>query len=172
MKTFSLDPNVQRDLAEFLNELRTQRAQFVVVGGWAVMAHTAKPRPTKDLDIYIAPDEQNLVRVARALGSFGAPSNLCTPDALRPAAEAKFGGVTFGLPPNRIDVLSKMAVPFDDIESRVVQFEMAGQTVPVASIDDLVALKRIALDDDPRRKTDRADLTALEALLPLPIRRR
>jgi hypothetical protein len=164
MTPFSLDPTVQRDLADFLKELRQQSARFVVVGGWAVMAHTGKPRPTKDLDIYVAPDDPNLARVARALGSFGAPANLCSLDALRPDQNAKFGGVTFGLPPNRIDVLSKMAVAFEEIEPRAVDFEMDGHAIPVASQGDLVTLKRIALEDNPSRKTDRADLKALEAL--------
>lgn len=164
MKPFSLNPNVQRDLCDFLSELRAQEARFVVVGGWAVMAHTAKPRPTKDLDIYVSPDDPNLLRVARALGSFGAPPNLCTLDALQAQPAAKFSGVTFGLPPNRIDVLSKMAIAFDELELRLVEFDMAGHAVPVASQSDLVTLKRLALKDDPTRKTDSADIKALEAL--------
>lgn len=173
MKTFSLDPNVQRDLADFLTELEAQRVRFLVVGGWAVMAHTSKPRPTKDLDIYVAPDDENLARVARALASFGAPPNVCTLDALRPPTTGTFGGITFGLPPNRIDLLSKMAIPFDELAARVVPFDMAGRHIPVASADDLVTLKRIALEDDPKRKTDRADLKALEELRPrAPTRRR
>ena len=164
MKPFSLDPGVQRDLADFLIELVNQKVRFAVVGGWAVMAHTGKPRPTKDLDIYVAPDDVNLLRVAQALGRFGAPAHLCSVGALAPQAQAKFSGVTFGLPPNRIDVLTRMEVEFAELEMRVQEFDMEGRGIPVASPSDLLTLKRLALQDDPRRKTDRADIKALEAL--------
>lgn len=164
MRLFPLDPKEQRHLIEFLLELKDKEARFVVVGGWAVMAHTGKPRPTKDIDIYVGPEDPNLIRVARALGSFGAPADLCSLDALRPKPADKFSGLHFGLPPNRIDVLSKMEVDFDEIEMRLEHFEMQGNHIPVASSADLIILKRLALDDDPSRKTDRADLKALEAL--------
>ena len=41
---------------------------------------------------------------------------------------------------------------------------MGAHAIPVASRSDLVTLKKIALEDDPTRKTDRADLKALEAV--------
>ena len=86
MKTFPIHPARQPDLADLLKELSDKQVRFVIVGGWAVMAHTGKLRATKDLDIYVDADDGNLLRVARALGSFGAPAQFCSVDALRPAA--------------------------------------------------------------------------------------
>ena len=166
MKRFLLDPHLNRDLSEFLLELHKHQARYLVVGGWAVMAHTGKLRATKDLDLYIAADEHNLVRTAAAMGSFGAPPELCAPDALRPQPATKFSGVHFGLPPSRIDVLTRMELAFDELEARLVLFSMAEHAIPVAARTDLMTLKRIAVADDPRRKTDKADLKALEALEP------
>jgi len=164
MRTFKLDPDARPDLADFLRELKNTEARFLVVGAYAVMSHTQKARATKDLDLFVDGTDDNLRLVAKAMGRFGAPSHLCSVEALRPEADAKFSGVFFGLAPDRIDILSKMALAFDELELRLVEFDMAGQAVPVASQSDLMALKRLALEDDPTRKNDRADLKALEAL--------
>lgn len=60
-----------------------------------------------------------------------------------------------------------MEVDFAVLELRIEQFRMANDTVvPVAGRADLMTLKRIAVADDPRRKTGKADLKALEALEP------
>jgi hypothetical protein len=172
MRHFSLDPTVQRDLADFLEELGRVQARYVVVGGWAVMAHTGHPRPTKDIDVYVAPEDPNLLRVAGALAAFGAPAHLCAVEALRPNPDARFSGLHFGLPPNRIDILSKMGVDFEEVEMRLEHFDMRGSPIPVASSLDLITLKRLAIKDDPSRKTDRADLQMLEALRDRPVRGR
>jgi hypothetical protein len=44
----------------------------MIVGGYAVMKYS-EPRFTKDIDVFIATDEQNAKRVYLALKEFGAP---------------------------------------------------------------------------------------------------
>jgi len=162
VKTFPLDPKVQRDLAELLRELEKATTRYVVVGAWAVMAHTSRPRATKDIDVYVSANEENLRKVARVLKEFGAPATVSSIEALRPAPDVSFAGVTFGHPPNRVDVLTRMSVSFDEVEGRFDEFDMAGARVRVASRSDLIEMKRVAFEHDPSRKTDRLDLDALE----------
>ena len=58
---------------EYLNLLRLFRAEdveYVVVGGYAVIAH-GFPRTTGDLDVLVRPTPANARRVVRALARFG-----------------------------------------------------------------------------------------------------
>lgn len=63
------------DLTDALVEFENFAVEYLVVGGWAVSTH-AKPRFTKDLDLWIGTDGSNLEKVVRALAAFGAPREL------------------------------------------------------------------------------------------------
>lgn len=65
-----LHPDFRDLLVEFVRE----RVRFVVLGGYAV-GHHAKPRATKDLDLLVSGEGDNLERVGRALETFGAIAN-------------------------------------------------------------------------------------------------
>ncbi len=67
------------DFSEVIAAFEAERVEYLVVGGYAVGAH-ARPRATKDLDLWIAGGE-NLERVARALQRSGLPAGLS--DAVR-----------------------------------------------------------------------------------------
>ena len=60
-----------RDLLQSFN---AAGVRYLIVGGYAVMVHT-EPRYTKDLDIWIEPEEANARIVLAALASFGAPGH-------------------------------------------------------------------------------------------------
>lgn len=174
MKTFPVDPQDQPDFADFLTTLKQHNVRFVVVGAYAVIAHTGKIRTTKDLDVYVAADEPNLERCAQALGAFGAPGHLVDVAALRPGADEEFSGITFGFAPIRFDVLTKMKIAFDEVAEGRVEFDLAGTAIPVVSREHLLELKRVAVADDPKRKQDHRDIEALEDLdgRPLTTRKR
>ncbi|MGI4734933.1 MAG: nucleotidyltransferase domain-containing protein [Janthinobacterium lividum] len=58
---------------EYLNLLHlfhAERVEYVVVGGYAVIAH-GFPRTTGDIDIMVRPTAANAQRVVRALVSYG-----------------------------------------------------------------------------------------------------
>lgn len=63
------------DFKDLLSALAASKADYLVVGGWAVGFH-GEPRYTKDLDLLIGPDAENVVRVAAALAAFGAPADI------------------------------------------------------------------------------------------------
>ena len=57
---------------ELLRTLNENEAEYLIVGGYAVMKYT-EPRFTKDLDLWIGNSSENAARVYRALAEFGAP---------------------------------------------------------------------------------------------------
>lgn len=68
------------DFKDLLSALAASNADYLVVGGWAVGFH-GEPRYKKDLDLLIGPDAENVVRVASALATFGAPADIAFREA-------------------------------------------------------------------------------------------
>lgn len=60
------------DFEDLLVELCDAKAEFVLVGGYAVAFH-GYPRGTADIDIFVRRDPDNARRVYAALAAFGAP---------------------------------------------------------------------------------------------------
>ena len=74
-----------RDYEEFLASLNAHGARYLLVGAHAV-AHHARPRATKDLDVYVEPTTENAERVLAAIGDFfgGADLDLEATDLTAP----------------------------------------------------------------------------------------
>ncbi len=141
------------DLMDLLAAFSTSSVEYLVVGGWAVSVHS-EPRFTKDLDVLIGEDRENLDRAARALQLFGAPPAIVeTVEQLGPD-EFMF----FGVPPARVDLLRRIpGVEFADAWLRRFDVHLDGIVVHVIGRDDLIAAKRAA-----GRERDLRDLRALE----------
>lgn len=60
------------DFEDLLRALSVARAEYLVIGGYAVSFHT-EPRSTKDLGVWVRPTTANARKVMAALKSFGAP---------------------------------------------------------------------------------------------------
>jgi hypothetical protein len=58
-----------RDYEEFIEFLNQLGAKYLVVGAHAVAFH-ARPRATKDLDVFIEPTRENAERVLEAIRQF------------------------------------------------------------------------------------------------------
>lgn len=58
------------DFKELLSGLNEYDVRYLVVGAYAVSVH-AQPRATKDLDIWVQPDQRNAQAVYAALVKFG-----------------------------------------------------------------------------------------------------
>ena len=61
--------DLQKDLREFLLSLNSTKAEYLVVGAYAV-AYFGFPRLTGDLDLWLNASEENSRRVAQAIESF------------------------------------------------------------------------------------------------------
>lgn len=97
------------DLKELLRAFNDHAVKYLIVGGYAFGVH-AEPRATKDLDIFIRPDEENSKAVFRALAQYGAAL-----DGLSPADFMDGSTFQMGQPPARIDILQRIdGVTFDE----------------------------------------------------------
>lgn len=128
--------------------LAANGVRFVVIGGLAGNA-LGSPSITDDLDICYARDDTNLERLATALQELearlrGAPPGL---RFLIDAKTLKAGDhFTFETSAGSLDCLGTPAgtTGFDELSPRARVLEIAGHEIAVASIDDLIAMKRAA----------------------------
>jgi hypothetical protein len=148
-------------LRELLQRLTERGVDFVVVGGVAVILQ-ASPRFTKDLDICYAPEQQNLERLGAVLVELGAKLRGLDDDlpfvpdgrALRQTQI-----LTLTTPDGGLDLLVEPdgAPGYPTLRRRADQIDVDGIVVRVASVEDLMAMKRAA-----GRPQDLVDLESLE----------
>lgn len=131
-----------------LEHLVEARVDFVVVGGIAAIAHGSASF-TSDLDISYAPDSENLDRLGAVLVALDARLRGVTDDvpfvpdgrALRHAR-----ALTLATELGPIDLLAEPdgSPAYAQLRGRAVEADMAGVTVRVASLDDLIAMRKAA----------------------------
>jgi len=85
-----------QDFEDLLYLLHRHRVRYLIIGGLAYIYH-AKPRYTKDMDIWIDPVEENVKRANLALAEFGSP-HLLDPESPEEILQ-------LGIAPDRIDLL-------------------------------------------------------------------
>ncbi|MDQ3097298.1 MAG: nucleotidyltransferase [Chloroflexota bacterium] len=136
---------------------------FVVIGGLAAQVH-GSPSLTGDVGICHSLDRANLDRLELALGHLSAiRRNL--PDAVRAPVDAhalRAGDVfTLTTRDGDLDLLAHPdpGLDFETLARSASTVEILGVPVRVASLDDLMAMKRAA-----GRPKDRVDLEILGAL--------
>lgn len=94
MGTIRLPP----DFKEFLKLLNSKKVEYLLIGGYAV-GYYGYPRPTGDIDVWIARTPDNADRVVRALEAFGFT---CPTELLLQENQV----VRMGVQPFRIEVLT------------------------------------------------------------------
>ncbi len=144
---------LNRDFRDLFAALNAARAEYLLVGGYAVALHAA-PRFTKDIDVWVGTSETNAPRVFEALQRFGAPlADISVADFATP-------GLVFqmGVPPNRIDILMSVeGLDFGECWSRRVGVPYGDVPIHVVGREDLIRNKRAVA-----RPQDIADAEALE----------
>ena len=146
-----------------LERLVARGVDFVVIGGFAVIVH-GHVRLTRDVDIACATDPGNLEALGSLLVELGAtlagvgsePPFSPDPQTLRRAEP-----LTLDTALGRLDVHSRPpgAPPYEALRRNAARYRLDGFFVLVASIEDLLSMKRAA-----GRATDAADVEALEAI--------
>jgi hypothetical protein len=136
------------DLLKMLDEAKVE---FVLVGGLAV-ALQGYQRVTMDVDVVLAMNEENLQRFLTAAKSSGlrptipvAIESLANPELIEQWYREK-GMLAFSLRGSQtmatvIDILVKPVVPFADLRRAATIVEVGAISIPVASIDHLIAMK-------------------------------
>lgn len=148
-------------LGSLLRRLTEAGVDFVVVGGVAVVLQAA-PRFTKDLDICYATAPDNLDRLGEVLIEIeamlrGVEEDLpFIPDG-RTLRQTQI--LTLSTREGNLDLLvcPDGSPDYEQLRNRADPMELDGLTVSVASIEDLIAMKRAA-----GRPQDLLDLESLE----------
>jgi predicted nucleotidyltransferase len=148
-------------LRALLERLTEAGVDFVVVGGVAVITQ-ASPRFTKDLDICYAHEPANLERLGAALVGLGARLRGVDEDLpFVPDGRTllRTQMLTLTTPDGAIDLLANPdgSPDYAALRRNASRVDLDGLTVLVASIDDLIAMKRAA-----GRPQDLVDLESLE----------
>jgi hypothetical protein len=123
-----------------LKLFNANKVKYLIVGGVAFIFH-AEPRYTKDLDIWVKPDQENAAAIYKSLREFGAP--------LAGVAEEDFANselfYQMGRPPGRVDILmSIIGMDFDTAWAQRVEATVEDIQVPFVSKDDLISSKLAA----------------------------
>jgi len=161
---------VESDFDIILGALEKREIRYLVVGGVAVVLH-GYPRFTADLDLVIALDPPNVISAMEALASLGyrprapvAASDFADPGKRREWIRDK-GLTVFGLwspqhPATGVDVFVEEPFAIDHALARATRARLGANTFTVASIPDLIELKRKA-----GRPKDLDDIEKLQSIL-------
>ena len=145
--------NLPPDLLEMLAAFADTEVRYLVIGGHAVSLH-ARPRTTKDIDVWLDPERANVARACAALRSFGIPAPLVA--ELEAASPDEI--VWLGRPRARVDFLQRVpALEFESSWAARVTVSLSGVPVTVVSLEDLIRNKRAV-----GRPQDKRDVRALE----------
>jgi predicted nucleotidyltransferase len=131
-----------------LRQLVEGDVDFVIVGGVAAVAHGSAAF-TQDLDISYAPDAENLDRLGAVLVGLEARLRGVTDDVpFVPDGRTlrRTRVLTLETPIGLLDLLAQPdgAPIYDQLRAHAVAVELAGVTVRVASLEDLIAMKKAA----------------------------
>jgi hypothetical protein len=150
-----------------LRTLMAYKVDFVMIGGLAARLH-GSPTVTNDLDICHDQSAANLKQVARALAEMGASLRLPDPtervavpidDRLLAATQNLTLSTEFG----SLDLLARPAGTdgYEDVIRSAVTLKLErGLSVAVASVDDLIRMKRA--NGRPKDLIEVEVLTALQ----------
>lgn len=141
------------EFEDFIRCLNNLKAEYLVVGGMAVIYH-GYPRYTGDIDFWIKKTPENAEKVLKAIHDFGMSSlNLKVEDFLK-----KDNIIQLGFEPNRIDILTDLHTSeFDKCYSHRKEEKIKNFVVPFIDVYDLIASKLLA-----NRPQDIADVYKLQ----------
>ena len=133
-----------QDFEDLLQLLGKHRVRYLIIGGLAFIYH-AKPRYTKDMDIWIDPNKENVKRANIALDEFGSPY-LLNPDSDEEILQ-------LGVAPDRIDLLRAIkGVRFSTAWKNRIRGKYGKASANWIDLDSLLRIKsRI---DHPRHRDD------------------
>jgi len=121
---------LQADLKEFLSLLASNKVEYLLIGGYAV-GYYGCPRPTGDLDVWVAMTRENADRLVRTFSQFG----LSVP-AEKFLQENSI--VRMGVPPFRLEVLTTIdGVDFGECYAARHRASIDGVDVDLISLADL-----------------------------------
>lgn len=154
---------------ELLAYLEGAGVRFVVVGGVAVVIH-GYARLTADLDLVLDLESANVRRTMAALDARGfrpvlpvKAADFANETTRRDWVETRnlhvFSLVDPANPAITVDLFAKEPIPFHELWSRAEVIDLRGHPIRIASLQDLIVMKRVA-----SRPQDLTDITELETI--------
>jgi hypothetical protein len=147
-------------LDEFLtviSALNAHDVKYILVGGVALIFHGME-RLTLDVDIFIQPSSENIVRLRQALHSvFEDPSI----EEITVQELQAYPVIRYGTPNDfYIDIMTRLgeAATYDDLEYEIIEHQ--GISIRIATPETLYDLKK-----DTVRQKDRLDAAFLQQFL-------
>lgn len=139
------------DFKDFIKCLNENKVRYLLVGGWAVGLY-GNPRATKDIDFLIAINNENIIKLQKALYAFGAPT------VNNNVFQEKGNIFRMGKSPVQIDIINQAdGIEFEDcfIRRNIVNIEDI--EISIISKKDLIQNKKAS-----GRYRDLADVESLE----------
>ncbi len=134
-----------QDFEDLLSILEKRGVEYLIVGGLAFIFH-AKPRYTKDIDIWLNSTDKNIQLANAALDEFGAPYTLTLPPDNQEILQ-------LGLPPNRIDLLQSVGpIDFPKAWKNRIRDNYGCIQCNWISLEDLICIKQNI--NHPRHQDD------------------
>jgi hypothetical protein len=141
-----------KDSREFIEYLRSNKVEFLIVGALAVSWH-GFPRYSGDIDFFVRPGRENALRLMAALEQFGFGNVGITLDDLSPENQV----IQLGVEPNRIDLMTSISgVSFEEAWQSRVHAALDGIEVAIIGREALIRNKRAS-----GRSKDLIDVTEL-----------
>jgi len=132
------------DFEDMLELLDRHHVRYLIIGGLAFIYH-AKPRYTKDMDLWLDAEPANIARANQALNEFGSPQ-LLDPDHRDEILQ-------LGAGPNRIDLLREtVELEFTEAWERRIEGLYGRARACWIDLDSLIAIK--SKIDHPRHRED------------------
>jgi predicted nucleotidyltransferase len=141
------------DVPRVCRLLNDAGARYLLVGGQAVLLHGVV-RATRDIDIFVPRELENLERVLDALGEL--PYRIARELDAREVLQKPI--TIIGDDP-RVDILTfAQGLSFDEAYERRCEIDVDGVRLPYMGLDDLLRMK------DTSRLRDQSDLQSLRRL--------
>jgi hypothetical protein len=126
------------DFREFIELLIKNKAEYLIVGGYAVGIH-GHPRYTGDLDIWLNTTPENAEKILQSVNQFGFSSfKLSKEDFIKPG-----NVIQLGYPPLRIDLLTEIdGVTFQECYKNRKEVLIENMQVNFIGYSDLLKNKK------------------------------
>jgi len=143
-----------RDFEDLLALLHRHRVRYLIIGGLAFIYH-AKPRYTKDMDLWVASSRANIHRANLALAEFGSPTLL--------TCDQPSQVVQIGVAPNRIDLIVEVgSITFAAAWPKRIEGRYGDSPANWIDLDSLLAIKSAIAS--PRHQDDARILRQVKLL--------
>ena len=131
---------LEENFSRLLRSLNAEGIPYLIIGGFAVILH-GYVRATKDLDIWIEPDERHALALSRALRSI----NVSLPPVEAMYQLRTASGLRLSANLDSIDLLFRVAgVDFAECYTRRIELEFDSIPLTFISLADLRASKQAA----------------------------